>query len=124
MFSPKEKEVFEKAQQCRMEIDKKNKPKNKTPYRENVLKGKIFCQCCGKNLNRGRKITKTKGEIYYFFCITNWRIKKGYCEGVHINEQKLFQDILSLFYKKRNLFLEKKHFLQQQIQSIQKNIAL
>jgi len=29
-----------------------------------------------------------------------------------------------LFYKKRNLFLEKKHFLQQQIQSIQKNIAL
>ena len=65
------KEVFEKAQQCRMEIDKKNKPKNKTPYRENVLKGKIFCQCCGKNLNRGRKITKTKGEIYYFFCITN-----------------------------------------------------
>ena len=75
-------------------------------------------------MNRHRVIRKKEGEKYYFFCLTNWRIKKGYCEGVHINEQKLFQDILSLFYKKRNLFLEKKHFLQQQIQSIQKNIAL
>ena len=118
------KEIFKKAQQIRTQIDKKSKSKNKIPYTENILKGKIYCQYCGKNLNRGRKITKTKGEIYYFFCITNWRIKKGNCEGVRINEQKLFQDILSLFYKKRNLFLEKKHFLQQQIQSIQKNIAL
>ncbi len=118
------KEIFKKAQQIRMQIDKKSKSKNKIPYTENILKGKIYCQYCGKNLNRGREITKTKGEIYFFYCITNWRIKKGNCEGVRINEQKLFQDILSLFYEKRNLFLEKKHFLQQQIQSIQKNIAL
>ena len=118
------KETFEKAQQCRIEIDKKSKSKNKIPYTENVLKGKIFCQCCGKNLNRGRKITKTKGEIYYFFCITNWRIKKGNCEGVRINERKLFQKILSLFDEKRNLFLEKEQYLQQQIQSMQKNMVL
>jgi len=117
-------ETFEKAQQCRIEIDKKSKSKNKIPYTENVLKGKIFCQCCGKNLNRGRKITKTKGEIYYFFCITNWRIKKGNCEGVRINERKLFQKILSLFDEKRNLFLEKEQYLQQQIQSMQKNMVL
>lgn len=117
-------ETFEKAQQCRIEIDKKSKFKNKIPYTENVLKGKIFCQCCGKNLNRGRKITKTKGEIYYFFCITNWRIKKGNCEGVRINERKLFQKILSLFDEKRNLFLEKEQYLQQQIQSMQKNMVL
>ena len=113
-------ETFEKAQQCRIEIDKKSKSKNKIPYTENVLKGKIFCQYCGKNLNRGRKITKTKGEIYYFFCITNWRIKKGNCEGVRINERKLFQKILFLFNEKRNLFLEKEQYLQQQIQSMQK----
>ncbi len=117
-------ETFEKAQQCRIEIDKKSKSKNKIPYTENVLKGKIFCQCCGKNLNRGRKITKTKGEIYYFFCITNWRIKKGNCEGVRINERKLFQKILFLFNEKRNLFLEKEQYLQQQIQSMQKNMVL
>lgn len=117
-------ETFEKAQQCRIEIDKKSKSKNKIPYTENALKGKIFCQCCGKNLNRGRKITKTKGEIYYFFCITNWRIKKGNCKGVRINERKLFQEILSLFDEKRNLFLEKEQYLQQQIQSMQKNIVL
>jgi len=56
-------ETFEKAQQYRAEIAKKSKSKNKIPYTENVLKGKIYCQCCGKNLNRGREITKTKGEI-------------------------------------------------------------
>ncbi len=118
------KETFEKAQQYRAEIAKKSKSKNKIPYTENVLKGKIYCQCCGKNLNRGREITKTKGEIYFFYCITNWRIKKGNCEGVYIKEQKLFQEIFSLFLKKRNLFLEKEKFLRKQIQSMQKNIAL
>ncbi len=118
------KETFEKAQQCRTKIAKKSKSKNKIPYTENILKGKIYCQYCGKNLNRGRKITKTKGEIYYFYCITNWRIKKGNCEGVRINEQKLFQDILFIFCEKRNLFLEREHSLQQQIQSIQKKIDL
>ena len=118
------KEMFQKAQQCRMEIAKKSKSKNKTPYTENILKGKIYCQHCGRNLNRGRKITKTKGEIYYFFCITNWRIKKGNCKGVRINEKKLFQEILFLFCQKRNLFLEKEQFLQQQINHMHNNIAL
>ncbi len=118
------KETFEKAQQCRAEIAKKSKSKSKIPYTQNVLKGKIYCKYCGKNLNRGREITKTKGEIYSFYCITNWRIKKGNCEGVHIKEQKLFQEILFLFYEKRNLFLEKENFLNKQIQSMQKSIIL
>lgn len=118
------KEIFEKVQQCCVQKAEKSKSQNKIPYTENVLKGKIYCQYCGKNLNRGREITKTKGEIYYFFCITNWRIKKGNCKGVRINERKLFQEILSLFDEKRNLFLEKEQYLQQQIQSMQKNIVL
>ena len=100
------KETFEKVQQCRTEIAKKSKSKNKISYTENILKGKIYCKCCGKNLNRSRHMTKTKDEIYYFYCLTNWRIKKGICEGVHSKEQKLFQGILFLFYEKRNLFLE------------------
>ncbi len=118
------KEIFEKVQQCCVQKAEKSKSQNKIPYTENVLKGKIYCQYCGKNLNRGREITKTKGEIYYFFCITNWRIKKGNCKGVRINERKLFLEILSLFDEKRNLFLEKEQYLQQQIQSMQKNIVL
>ena len=118
------KEIFEKVQQCCVQKAEKSKSQNKIPYTENVLKGKIYCQYCVKNLNRGREITKTKGEIYYFFCITNWRIKKGNCKGVRINERKLFLEILSLFDEKRNLFLEKEQYLQQQIQSMQKNIVL
>lgn len=118
------KEIFQKVQQLRMQIAEKSKSKNKIPYTENILKGKIYCQYCGKNLNRGRQITKTKGEIYHFFCITNWRIKKGNCKGVRINEKKLFQDILFLFCQKRNLFLEKEQFLQQQINHMHNNIAL
>ena len=118
------KEVFEKAQQYRMEIDQKSKSKNKIPYIENILKGKIYCKCCGKNLNRGRKITKTKGEIYHFYCITNQRIKKGSCEGVFIKQKELFEKILLLYYKRRNSFLEKEKFLNKQIQSMQKKIEL
>ena len=36
------KEIFEKAQQIRMQIAKKSKSQNKVPYTENILEGKIF----------------------------------------------------------------------------------
>ena len=40
------KEIFKKAQQIRTQIDKKSKSKNKIPYTENILKGKVYCGYC------------------------------------------------------------------------------
>ena len=114
------KEIFQKVQQCRDEIAKKSKSQNKVPYAENILKGKIFCQCCGKNLHYYRNSKKE----YLFHCITNYRIKKGSCEGVFIKQKELFEKILLLYHKQRNLFLEKEKFLNKQIQSMQKKIEL
>ena len=114
------KETFEKVQQCRMQKAEKNKSQNKTPYIENILKGKIFCQCCERSLHYYRNAKKE----YLFHCITNYRIKKGSCEGAFIKQKDLFQKILFIFNKKRNSFLEKGQHLQQQVQSMQKNIIL
>ena len=114
------KETFEKVQQCRAKIAKKSKSQNKVPYEENILKGKVFCQCCGKNLHYYRNSKKE----YLFHCITNYRIKKGSCEGVFIKQKDLFEKIIFLFHKKRNWFLEQEHSLQQQIQFMQKKINL
>ncbi len=114
------KEIFEKAQQCRIKIAEKSKSQNKIPYAENILKGKVFCQCCGKSLHYYRNEKKE----YLFHCITNYRIKKGNCEGVFIKQKDLFQKIFFIYNKKKNLFLEKEQYLQQQIQSMQKNITL
>lgn len=114
------KETFEKVQQCRMQKAEKSKSQNKTPYTENILKGKVFCQCCGKNLHYYRNSKKE----YLFHCITNYRIKKGSCEGVFIKQKDLFEKIIFLFHKKRNWFLEQEHSLQQQIQFMQKKINL
>ena len=114
------KETFEKVQECRAKIAKKSKSQNKVPYEENILKGKVFCQCCERNLHYYRNSKKE----YLFHCITNYRIKKGSCEGVFIKQKDLFQKILFIFSKKRNLFLEKEQYLQQQVQSMRKNITL
>ncbi len=114
------KETFEKIQQCRMKKAEKSKSQNKISYAENILKGKIFCQCCGKNLHYYRNAKKE----YLFHCITNYRVKKGSCEGVFIKQKDLFQKILFIFNKKRDLFFEKEQYLQQQVQSMQKNITL
>ena len=114
------KETFEKVQECRAKIAKKSKSQNKVPYEENILKGKVFCQCCERNLHYYRNSKKE----YLFHCITNYRIKKGSCEGVFIKQKDLFQNILFIFSKKRNLFLEKEQYLQQQVQSMRKNITL
>ena len=48
----------------------------KVPYTENILRGRVFCGCCGKNLHRQKS---RSGYIYH--CISNQRIGKGACEN-------------------------------------------
>ena len=85
------REIFEKARRCREEVAKKCAARSKTPYTENILRGRIFCGCCGKNLHR----QKHHGH-YIYHCISNDRIGKGSCDAkIVVYETDLFDTILT-----------------------------
>ena len=67
------RELFEKVQELRRRAAAKSKDQVNIPYTENVLRGRIFCGHCGKNLHRKR----SHGE-YFFHCISNGRIAVSY----------------------------------------------
>lgn len=84
------RELFEKVQELRRQAAEKGKAQTNIPYTENVLRGRIFCGHCGKNLHRKR----CHGE-YAFHCISNSRIAKNFCPGVYLKETELFDIILA-----------------------------
>lgn len=72
------------------------------PYSANLLKGKIFCDCCKKPLNRERD-----QDRYYFRCISNDRIAGGTCTGVIIMERTLFDAIMCVIRTEVDTLLDK-----------------
>ena len=99
------------------------------PYSENILRGRIFCGHCGKNLHRQRHHNSSK---YFFHCISNERIGKGSCAAgrLCLNETKLFQTILTIIRQEadtiigKNLLLKQKdELLDKQKQAIHKKIT-
>ena len=48
------REVFEKARSAREQAARKYTPSEKNPYSKNILRGRIFCGCCGSPLHRER----------------------------------------------------------------------
>ena len=86
-------ELFEKVQRLLAEraAEYTARNKDKTPYTENILRGKIFCGCCGKILHRQRSHNR-----YRFRCISNERIENGACkESPTLREKELYQMILT-----------------------------
>lgn len=88
------RELFEKVQELRRQAAEKSRDQTGIPYTENVLRGRIFCGHCGKNLHR-----KRSHGVYYFHCISNGRIAKDYCPGVCLKETDLFDIILAYIMK-------------------------
>ena len=85
------RELFEKANRALKATAERYAAKSKTPYSENVLRGRIFCGCCGKPLHR----QKCHGQ-YVYHCISNTRIAKGACEaGAFLYETELFETIIA-----------------------------
>ncbi len=86
------REMFEKVQIIRAQAAAKYTSTTKEPYTENILRGRIFCGCCGKNMHRQRK-----HAYYLYHCISNDRIGKDTC-AVHprIRENDLFNVILTI----------------------------
>ena len=97
------REVFAKAQAVREKAAQRGKsPAKKVPYTENILRGRVFCGCCGKNLHRQRH----QCGYYVYHCISNDRIGKGACEAkVYVREPDLLNAILTIIRQKAEVMM-------------------
>lgn len=87
------REMYAKAQSIREQAANKCKTQAKIPYTENILRGRVFCGSCGKNLHRQRH----QCGYYIYHCISNDRIGKGTCkQRVYVREETLFRMIVTI----------------------------
>ncbi len=95
------RELFDKVQAIRQAAAKKYMQNGKEPYTPNILRGRVFCGHCGKNLHR------QKSEKYFYRCITNDRTGKGTCPGniCYILEDDLFDTILTIIRQKAEVVM-------------------
>ena len=96
------REVFAKAQAVREQMAAKYTRAAKVPYSENILRGRVFCAHCGRNLHRQR----SHGH-YFYRCISNDRMGEGSCTGgVHrLPEPDLFDAILTIIRQKAEVVM-------------------
>lgn len=88
------REMFDRVQRIRREAACRT-TKPPIPYTENILRGRVFCGHCGRNLHRQR----THG-VYFFHCISRNRISSNSCDGqVFLKEDTLFSAIVSIIGK-------------------------
>ena len=105
------RELFDQVQAIRQRVAAKYTQTPKVPYTENILRGRVFCGCCGKNLHRQKS---HNGYIYH--CISNQRIGKGACENNigYLQETELFDAILSYVQSEALIVMGKSLQLKQQ----------
>lgn len=104
-------DLFAEAQIARQQGTAKYTRHTKTPYTPNILKGRIFCGHCGKNLHRQRS-----KKLYYYHCLSNERIGRGVCpNGVtRLHEKALFRIISSFIQKKAEAVVGNALYLKKQ----------
>ena len=104
------RELFDQVQVARAQASRKGGTQTeRVPYTENILRGKIFCGCCGKSLHRQRSHGR-----YVYHCIANDRIGKGACLGkVRLREADLFSVILTTLQKEGAAIIENSFLVRQ-----------
>lgn len=105
------REMFELVQAVRQGAAVKYTVTEKKPYTENILRGRVFCGCCGKNLHR----QKSHGR-YFYRCITNDRLGKDACPGDirYLKEAELFETILTIIRQKAGVVMGSGLYLKRQ----------
>lgn len=97
------RELFAKVRDIRTEAAEKRAASGKMTSHENILRGKVFCGCCGRFLKRRRS-----GRHYYYGCVSNSRIRKEFCpNGIRcISADKLFGAILTNLRREAKIVIE------------------
>jgi len=104
------RETFAKAQTIREWMAAKYTGTPKDSYSENILRGRVFCGCCGKNLHRQRH----QNGYYVYHCISNDRIGKGACDAkVRVRESDLFSTIITIIRQKAEVIMGENLWLKQ-----------
>ena len=105
------REMFELVQAVRQGAAVKYTATEKRPYTENILRGRVFCGCCGKNLHR-----QNSHGCYFYRCITNDRLGKGTCPGDirYLKEADLFDTILIVIRQKAGAVMGSGLYLKRQ----------
>ena len=107
------REMFESVNEKCRQIAEKYKNISVDRYNKNILKGKIFCGHCGRNLNRNKNY---KGE-YVFHCIANERIAENTCLNFYISEKYVIENIIENIQKQSDIILSRKQKLEKNILS-------
>ena len=96
------RELFARVQAIRECIAEKYTRNPKEPYSINILRGRVFCGGCGKNLHRQRH----HRGYYIYHCISNERIGENSCTAnIYMRESELFNLILTVIQKKTEAVL-------------------
>lgn len=96
------RDLFARVQTGRARMAEKYTQTAKEPYSVNILRGRVFCGGCGKNLHRQRR----NRDYYVYHCISNERIGEGSCTAnIYMSESELFSLILTVILKKAEAVL-------------------
>lgn len=101
------RELFEAVQNALELAAQQALNKDTHPWSPNLLKGKIFCAHCGHSLHRQKCIRKKTPDVFVYHCISNNRIKKGFCPGVFIFEKDLLDTLADMIQEELDATLGK-----------------
>ena len=90
------RELFDAVQKILEATAQASKARMVKPYTPNILKGKVFCTCCGGKLHRQRNQRKTMPDVYLYHCLTPSRVDHDACDGVTIREDALLESLTSI----------------------------
>lgn len=103
------KELFKQAQDRMQQLKNNHSALERTPYTENIWKGKIFCGECGRALHRQRATRKKTSDMYFIYCITNTRYKRGGCNNTCIPEKELLSAVIDTIKAHTPVLVERKN---------------
>ena len=98
------RELFDAVQQKLENAARKSKERTVRPYTANILKGKVFCACCGRSLHRQR-CNRKKTDHYVFLCLTKSRTAHDACPGVFIHEEELLETLMGIILENLDAIL-------------------
>ena len=93
-------------------------------YRRNILRGKIRCPYCRKNLSLHvvypHKPSRRYKKIYYYICSSYTANGKSACKGIHLNAEQIEREVTTAMAR----FLQNEQLLEQIQNKIHQKLSI